>query len=372
MSWHPVLDRIFYSKFFKYITLILIILFAMNAATIVLKRKSISREDLNLGEANYACPEKDEIFSLNSNIGNHSREIISDFAFPFALASYNSYKYSDDKEFVFDNFKYKNFSRNNIVSNLNLPTNLSIDPYLDTYVDEQNGVVILAFRGTIASEFIDWYSNFSWITGILPFKNHYDSARIAMIDIRTYLDEKYPGKNFAFIATGHSLGGALAQHVAAGFPCTQAVVFDTSFVDNSYMYREPFANSNIIHVYDKGDELTYLKTHFFRWISTSQNEVDLDVNVVNCGTLGYSNIIFICKNFQHSSQGLAVGMSRLVADCQTDPENSGCRNYVSKDTSIRDLYCKTYGAPNKKSQDLLQICEESWIRNKILYRKDYK
>src|SRR4051795_7442395 len=53
-------------------------------------------------------------------------------------------------------------------------------------------------------------------------------------------------------------GGGIAQHIAYGFPCASAVVFVTSFVTNTYYYEQPY-EPVIVHLHDRGDELTKLR-----------------------------------------------------------------------------------------------------------------
>lgn len=185
--------------------------------------------------------------------------------------------------------------------------------------------VLVAFRGTEVSDVGDWWANFSWFTRPFGFKDEYDYAREEFSKIRQQAIGLAKGRLISYIATGHSLGGGLAQHVAYSFPCTSAAVFNTSPVVNKDRLKAPY-DTHIVLIYENNDELTKIKKYLF-----GDNETEL---------YKYYNMNLIPdKKFQHPMEGLAVGMARLVADCQT---RSDCE--IKKDDSFaRRAYCSTYG-----------------------------
>lgn len=74
------------------------------------------------------------------------------------------------------------------------------------------GPAVIAFRGTDANEIGDWLSNLHWFVGRRLF-DQYDQVQEAVPDIiKTLYQEGCRPR--VIIATGHSLGGGLAQHVA--------------------------------------------------------------------------------------------------------------------------------------------------------------
>lgn len=74
------------------------------------------------------------------------------------------------------------------------------------------GEAVIAFRGTDGNEIGDWLTNFRWFLGG-RFFDQYDQVQKAVPDIikALYAEGCRPR---VIIATGHSLGGGLAQHAA--------------------------------------------------------------------------------------------------------------------------------------------------------------
>jgi len=73
-------------------------------------------------------------------------------------------------------------------------------------------VALLAFRGTHIKA--DWYSNLRWIDSWIPgVEDHYEQTERVTPAIIDYIRQQY-GANALVFATGHSLGGGLAQTAA--------------------------------------------------------------------------------------------------------------------------------------------------------------
>jgi hypothetical protein len=74
------------------------------------------------------------------------------------------------------------------------------------------GDAVIAFRGSDAGDIGDWLSNFRWFVG-RKFFDQYDQVQEAVPDIVDELHKAGCRAN-VIMATGHSLGGGLAQHAA--------------------------------------------------------------------------------------------------------------------------------------------------------------
>jgi hypothetical protein len=125
-----------------------------------------------------------------------------------------------------------------------LPTNLTFEYYIQDKGDKL--LVIVAFRGTTLLR--DWLSNASWFLRWLPISDHYDDARTAFRKIRAEVMSMAHGRSVNYVVTGHSLGGGLAIHIAYGFPCVSAVVFNASPVINHHIYQRPFDDAKIVNI----------------------------------------------------------------------------------------------------------------------------
>jgi pimeloyl-ACP methyl ester carboxylesterase len=216
------------------------------------------------------------------------------------------------------------------------PGGLALDYYFNND-DSEVLTILIAFRGTEFTSVADWFSNLSWLTQLIPIKNQYDFAREAVSEIRTRAKALAKGKKLTMITTGHSLGGGLAEHIAYAFPCSSAVVFDSSFVVNRFRLAEPFADAQVVHIFDKNDELTFLRRLLFS-DSESQIYKRYGINPVAHGGL------------QHRSEPLAVGMARMVAMCQSDPTRCNPPGCPKNDQRARRLYCESNYARREQQE----------------------
>lgn len=178
------------------------------------------------------------------------------------------------------------------------------------------------------------------MTRWLPFSNAYDSAREKIPAVIKQAEKDAGARTVRFVATGHSLGGGLAQHVAYMFSCFSAVTFDSSCVINPAGSKfEP----KVVNVYETGDELTRF-CKFGAGIGESENYRQYNVKVIKDG-------------FHHRMLGFVVGMSRVVADCQQDLiSGKGPCAIPITDRRAHDLYCYAYGyvGPDKN------VCESKY------------
>ncbi|MES5045634.1 hypothetical protein ABVB72_10180 [Rhizobium nepotum] len=298
-----------------------------------------------------------------------SEEMIPDH-FIYALAAAETYENAAYQKFRYAQFDaisrrqattsvYSGFEELPLAFDAPLPTGLGIKVFVRASIPEQVDVIV-AFRGTQMTNVTDWISNFSWFLGAFPVSTHYDSARLAMAQIMQRLTAQYPSAKFRYVTTGHSLGGGLAQHIADGFPCVSSVVFNTSFVTNSYVYQTQYPTRRISSIYEDRDILTFVRntiglqqtdTDDYRWYLLWLRPCQERTNSL------------LCRLDDHAMLPIVVGMARFTAACQVDPkEKTGCFTKVTKDPSLRDFYCSTEFAGRGRNYSDALVCDESWAR----------
>ena len=125
----------------------------------------------------------------------------------------------------------------------------------------------IVFRGTDFPQLGDWVSNAHWFTR--PIKwfvwDQYDQTRALLPSLISYLHGKYGKENVEITATGHSLGGGLAQQAAyASREINKVIAFDSSPVTGFHGVPKFQRNCNregvtIYRVYEHGEILAYLR-----------------------------------------------------------------------------------------------------------------
>ncbi len=126
--------------------------------------------------------------------------------------------------------------------------------------------IAIAFRGTDPKQLGDWFSNFRWVTRAVPLTwDQYDQTR----DLIPKLIEEIRGrdgyKDARIVATGHSLGGGLAQQ--AGYMSDQIDIvyaFDSSVVTGFFSVDydnriKSQTGMRIYRVYERGEVLAILR-----------------------------------------------------------------------------------------------------------------
>jgi hypothetical protein len=128
-------------------------------------------------------------------------------------------------------------------------------------------VAVIAFRGTVSEKGGgSWWSNLRWFTRGLPVWDEYDQAIEVVPRLVDSIQAKY-GAGTVIVATGHSLGGGLAQ--LAGYisgDVKHVVGFDPSpvtayFSVDAALRVKNKRNRIIYRIYQQGEILEYA-----RWV----------------------------------------------------------------------------------------------------------
>ncbi len=294
---------------------------ALAIASLVLgvPRPRISRAELGIAadEAGRRCvtqplkvydrPEADRPISANEYL-------------PFVIASLNAYDMGEPMGFTLARHSPE-WRR---VRTVNQPSGLRFDVY---HRREPGSLsVMVAYSGSETYDLGDWHANLAWFTAWLPIQNQYDDARDGFRDVRAEAYAAAGSDTVSFYATGHSLGGGIAQHIAYAFPCVSAPIFNASFVVLKYRLDQPFTGVPIVHIHEDLEPITRLRrllfvdreTAFYRYFRVQA--VDM-------------------REFTHSITGLAVGIARNVVLCQA----TGSCMVDASDRRAIDTYCPTFG-----------------------------
>ena len=293
---------------------------------------------------------------------NYNRERVANAYGLFAAASYDAYEpLKDEKTRSFaigDNSNLlkplgdrKGSTGWRIVKKgANQSNGLSFDVY---YRHEANRLIVLvAYRGTDGWLNVDLIANLSWFTQWFNPYDQYADARAQFRDVVSNAVAEAKGKPIAFITTGHSLGGGLAQHIAHLFPCVSTVVFNPSFVTNAALYgnTKPIVT---VRVYEDKDVFSRLAPG----INNTAKEADYKLN----GALG-SGI-----NAQHSMEQLAAAMMRTALDCM---KRTSCELRREGVREAYTLYCRRYRERRRMDVDPVCVRNAPAVQNVLVTETD--
>ena len=80
----------------------------------------------------------------------------------------------------------------------------------------------------------------TYFTQMINPWDQYRTARKEFAKLRKETQANAGGLPIEYIMVGHGLGGGLARHMAASFPCTAAITFNSTFVSNNRRLAEPY------------------------------------------------------------------------------------------------------------------------------------
>ncbi len=229
---------------------------------------------------------------------------------------------------------------------------LSFDVYHKS--DAGRLVVLVAYRGTDGWLDADVLANLSWFSQWINPYDQYRDARKSFAKVVGDAIKVANGRPIAFVTTGHSLGGGLAQHVAAIYPCVSTISFNPSFVTNEWAYGE-FRPMVRVRVYEDKDV-------FSRFAGRKGNVADDALYRMN-GAAGKEVLA------QHSMEQLSAAMMRTALDCT----KRGKHCDILKDGNVAEsftLFCLRYRARRKLPADPVCVRNQhavlaSHIKNQV-------
>lgn len=203
--------------------------------------------------------------------------------------------------------------------------------------------IVVVFEGTNFSEIPDWISNFRWLLRFVPmYSDQYTlTAKEVGHEFFDYL-RKRPGKyrvdeNDATLhsangeaikitATGHSLGGGLAQHFAYSFKqatpdsrgpkVSEVFAFDTSPVTGWFSVDDPPRTHNaaglVIHrIFEHGEILAYLRLLTSRMVGGAENPAKWEYRYNFDRRVSLMSLIN-----NHSIRSLACGLAEAAGESE--------------------------------------------------------
>ena len=192
------------------------------------------------------------------------------------------------------------------------------------YMKEEDTVyVVVVFRGTRFTKWRDWYSNANWITKFVPFvHNAYKQTLLQVNQYLSGIEEQLKknniigdGEKIKFTATGHSLGGALAQQAAYASKKIETVfAYDPSPVTGYYSVKkqhriENCKDLNIYRIWEHGEILLYLR-HITKTAQKFKLKPNVNPRIVevrfnfleNTDAISEHSIITLARSLEHAEK----------------------------------------------------------------------
>ncbi len=278
---------------------------------------TINRDDLGISVGQSGSCVRPSIPSFWRNYRgypDYDNELIADYFGIYAAYASNVYRPVPRDRF---NLKPENFGWVPQGEPIVRPGGFYAELYYRKSADRLS--VMLVFRGKDgATSITDIISENSFFTQMINPWDQYRTARKEFSRIRKEAQASAAGLPVEYIMVGHGLGGGLARHMAAAFPCTAAIVFDSTFVSNNRRLEEPY-DGQVVDLFADNDLTSRLAIlsnprAFFRVSRTHQW-----YRVRNAGDFAG----------QAGMQRAAVAMARipvmclLRGDCELNQKTSG-------------------------------------------------
>lgn len=215
--------------------------------------------------------------------------------------------------------------------------------------------VMVVFRGTDGPlDIADLLTNASYFTQMLNPWDQYRTARKAFVEVREDAKAAARGRPVGYYAVGHSLGGGLARHMAAAFPCVSAIVFNSSFVSNDFRLARPFFNlgqkeepkdSAVIDLFEEDDQLTRVAVY--------QNAQDFFR--LNPRRQWYRAYNVPPNRRQHEIFFAAQAMARIPVDCLKERDCELWNPKFGGRTEVSKLYCVANPVSQRAKREMCPV-----------------
>lgn len=200
---------------------------------------TIDRDDLGISvsqSGNCVRPTIPSFWRNYRGFPDYDNELISDYFGIYAAFASNTYRPISRERFDLQPDYFGWVPQGEPIVR---PGGFYADVYYKRGADRMS--VMMVFRGKDGAFNInDLISENTYFTQMINPWDQYRTARKEFANIRKEAQVSAAGMPVEYIVVGHGLGGGLARHMAAAFPCTAAIVFNSTFVSNNRRLAEPY------------------------------------------------------------------------------------------------------------------------------------